>query len=140
MTNRIKNSVRLEGFLNENPKINETKGGKPYVNFAISTRNSYKKDGKWHQNKPQYHFPVAFGLKVVEQAEQFAKGDLVVIQAELESFASTDSSGKKTYRTSVVATSIEKLERSASTNKPSEKRDKAQNNLSRVLKAVKNSQ
>ena len=134
---RIKNEVRLEGFLYEAPKFQSSKDGKPYVSFNISTRNSYFKDDAWHQKKRMNHFPVGFSLGVIKQAEQFQKDDLVVITAELEYRQVVDSDGNKYYTASIIATKIQAVEsKSANT----ESSNKVKQNSERLSMAIKSKQ
>lgn len=104
--NSLKNSVRLIGFLGNNPEIKKFGDNKSLARASIAINESYKnKDGGW-VSETQWHNLVMWGPQAVFAEKSLAKGSEIAIEGKLVSRTYTDLEGITRYFTEVVVNEI----------------------------------
>lgn len=96
------NQVLLLGRLGRDPEHKATSNN-PVANMSLVTARKWKdRDGNW-QEKPTWHRIVAWGYLADQARDRLHKGDLVLVQGELETREWTDREGAKRTTTEVNA-------------------------------------
>lgn len=104
--NSLKNSVRLIGFLGNNPEIKKFGDNKSLARASIAINESYKnKDGGW-VSETQWHNLVMWGPQAVFAEKSLVKGSEIAIEGKLVSRTYTDAEGITRYFTEVVVKEI----------------------------------
>lgn len=97
------NKVMLIGRLTRDPESRTTPQGATVANFGIATGRVWKDQQGNRQEATEFHNIVAW-RKLGEIAAQYLrKGKQVYIEGHLQTRSWDDQSGKKQYRTEVVA-------------------------------------
>lgn len=100
------NQVLLVGHLGKDPTIKQTQQSQ-VANFSIATTTGKKnRDGTW-ENVTHWHNIVAWGWLSEIVAEQFRKGDMVVVKGRIENRTWESPEGTK-YITEVIAEDLVK--------------------------------
>ena len=104
------NLVLLIGNLGAEPEMKFLPSGTPMTTFRIAvTQNRVDSDGEKKENTEWFNIVTWKGL--AESCNQYlAKGKKVFIEGRLQT-RSWDSDGQKKYKTEVVATKVEFLDR-----------------------------
>ena len=98
------NKVMLIGRLTRDPETRTTPQGVTVTNFSIATNRVWKDAQGNQQDKTEFHNIVAWRKLGEICAQYLAKGRQVYIEGHLQTRNWTDeASGKKQYRTEVVA-------------------------------------
>jgi single-strand DNA-binding protein len=75
--------AELVGRLGQKPELQHTESGTPYVRLSIATSEQYKDRGGQDQERTSWHRAVAWGDVAKTIAEDFKKGDAVVLSGVL---------------------------------------------------------
>lgn len=104
--NSLKNSVRLMGFLGNDPEIKKYGDNKSLARVSIATNERYKnKDGEWVSDT-QWHNLVMWGRQAVFAEKSLEKGAEVAIEGKLVNRAYIDKEGITRYYTEVVVNEV----------------------------------
>jgi single-strand DNA-binding protein len=106
------NKVMLIGRLGRDPELRFTPGGEPVANFSIATSRSWTDQASSERREvTEWHNIVAW-RRLAETCHRFLrKGRLVYIEGRLETRSWDDrETGKKMYRTEVVADDMQMLD------------------------------
>lgn len=96
------NSVQLLGHATRDGEIKAFDGGNSVGNFGLATSKSWiGKDGS-RQEQTQFHTIICWG-KLAEKVEKVGKGDLVLVQGEVEYRNYENKEGVKVYITEIKA-------------------------------------
>lgn len=102
----LRNSVRLTGFLGNDPEVKTFGNNKKVANVRIATSDAYKNDKGEKVEETQWHNLVMWE-KTAELAEKFLhKGSEVAIEGKLVSRSYDDKDGIKRYVTEVVVNEL----------------------------------
>ena len=111
----LKNKVNLIGNLGKDVEIKETKNGNKLARFSIATNEVYNsKEGEKKQTT-EWHNIIAWGKTADMMALLLKKGNKVAIEGRLQYGSFQDKNGNTRYTTDIVATTFQKLSRTAMT-------------------------
>lgn len=98
------NKVFLVGRLTADPILRSTSSGQSVCSFSIATNRVWTDRGSGQkQEETQYH-SIVLWRKLAEIGSRYlAKGSLVLIEGRLQTRNWQDSSGKKLYKTEIIA-------------------------------------
>ena len=103
MAVRSLNSAQVIGNITADPQIRSTNNGTAVATFAVATNREYTTSEGDYQEAADFHNVVAFG-KLAEICQNLLqKGSMVYIKGRLQTRTWDDDSGKKNYRTEIVA-------------------------------------
>jgi single-strand DNA-binding protein len=102
----LRNSVRLTGFLGNDPEVKIVGNDKKLVRMSIATDESYKNEKGEKIKETQWHYVNAWG-KTAEIAEKYLhKGSEVSIEGRLSNRSYQDKDGVKRYTTEIVVNEL----------------------------------
>lgn len=114
------NRVTILGRLGKDPEAKHLPTGSMVCNFSIATSDRWKdKDGN-SQEKTEWHSIVAFGKLAEICSKYLEKGRQTLVEGKLQTRSWEDDSGKKHYRTDIVASNVVFLGQSGNQSTPSE--------------------
>lgn len=97
------NKVMLIGRLTRDPEVRTTAQGASVTNFGLATGRVWKDAQGNQQDRTEFHNIVAWRRLGEICAQYLSKGRQVYIEGHLQTRSWDDQSGKKQYRTEVVA-------------------------------------
>ena len=102
------NLVQICGRLTKTPESRTTQGGVVVLSFSVATNRSWKdKDGQ-KQEETEFHNIVTFGRTAEVISQYFLKGDEIYIIGRLKTSSWDDKeTGKKRYKTDIIAERFE---------------------------------
>lgn len=105
------NQVILVGNMARDPELRNTQTGRSVASFAVATNRTWQDQNGDTQEQADFHNIVAWE-KLAELADQYlSKGRRVMIVGRLQTRSWEGEDGKKNYRTEVVASEINFLDR-----------------------------
>ena len=99
------NKVLLTGRLTRDPEMRSLSSGKTVTQFSIAT-NEYIGQGK---EKAEYHNIVTWDRLAQTCGEFLGKGQQVAIEGRIQTRTWDDDSGKRHWKTEIVANHVEML-------------------------------
>ena len=104
--NSLKNSVRLVGFLGNDPEIKKYGDNKSLARVSLATNDRFKnKEGEWVSDT-QWHNLVMWGRQAVFAEKSLEKGNEIAIEGKLVNRTYTDKEGITRYYSEVVVNEI----------------------------------
>lgn len=105
----LRNSVRLMGFLGNDPEVKALNDKKKVARVSIATKEFYKNDKGEKVEETQWHNLVLWD-RLANLAESYLhKGSEVSIEGKLSSRTYTDREGVKRYITEVLVNDVQML-------------------------------
>lgn len=105
------NQVILVGNLTRDPELKTIPSGQNVASFAIATNRTWSDQSGETQEAVDFHNIVAWG-KLADLAGQYlAKGRKVLVMGRLQTRSWDGEDGKKNYRTEVVASEVNFLDK-----------------------------
>lgn len=105
----LRNSVRLMGFLGNDPDVKSLSEKKKVARVSIATKDSYRNDKGEKVEETQWHNLVLWD-RLASLAESYLhKGSEVSIEGRLSSHSYTDKEGVKRYVTEVIVNDLQML-------------------------------
>ncbi len=102
------NKVVIIGNLTSTPELKNLPSGMKVANFSVATNRVWKDQAGQKQEAVDYHNIVVFGRQAETSAQFLAKGSQVMVEGRLQTRSWDDtSSGKKMYRTEVIADRVQ---------------------------------
>lgn len=112
------NQVILVGNMARDPELRNTQTGRSVASFAVATNRTWQDQNGDTQEQADFHNIVAWE-KLAELADQYlSKGRRVMIVGRLQTRSWDGEDGKKNYRTEVVASEINFLDRPGGEEEP----------------------
>lgn len=98
------NKATIIGNLGRDPEVRHAQDGRPIVNLAIATSESWKdKNTGERKEKTEWHRVVIFNEGLAKVAEAYLKkGSTVYIEGQLQTRKWTDKDGVEKYSTEIV--------------------------------------
>lgn len=113
------NKLLLIGRLGKDGELKYLASGTPICEFSLATDHSYKKGETW-EKETEWHNVKLFGDVAERLAEHLTKGKQVYIEGRLQTRSWDGNDGVKHYRTEVVASTVQLLDKApAQDGKPS---------------------
>lgn len=105
------NQVILVGNMARDPELRSTQNGRSVASFAVATNRSWQDQNGDIQEQADFHNIVVWE-KLAELAEQYlSKGRRVMVVGRLQTRSWDGEDGKKNYRTEIVASELNFLDR-----------------------------
>ena len=101
------NKVLLFGNLTRDPEQKALPNGTAVANFAIATNRIYKDANGAKQEQVEYHNIVVFGRQAEIANQYLKKGASALVEGRMQTRSWDDASGKKNYRTEIIADRIQ---------------------------------
>ena len=112
------NKATIIGNLTRDPELKSLPSGIKVCNFSIATNRVWKDASGQKQEAVEYHNIVVFGRQAETSAEYLAKGSQALIEGRLQTQSWDDAgTGKKMYRTEIVAEFVQFGSRRDQSNK-----------------------
>ena len=101
----LRNSVRLVGFLGNDPEVKMV-ANKKMARVSIATNESYKNEKGEKVEETQWHALVMWDKTAVLAENYLHKGSEVSIEGKFKSGSYTDKAGVKKYFTEIIVNEI----------------------------------
>ncbi len=105
------NRVQLVGYLGRDSETRFTANGKKYATFTLAVNQAWKSATGEKQEHTDWFSVNAWGKLGDFAAQYLKKGRLVLVEGRLNTDRWDDAKGETHYRTTVVARSIQLLDR-----------------------------
>lgn len=102
----LRNSVRLVGFLGNEPEVKAISDKKKVARVSIATNESYKNDKGDKVEETQWHNLVMWDRNANLAENYLHKGSEVSIEGKLTNHSYTDKEGVKRYVTEIIVNEI----------------------------------
>ncbi len=104
--NALRNSVRLIGYLGDNPKMRRLDGDKSVANFSVATNETYRDHKGNKMSETTWHKLVAWG-KQAEVAEKYLKkGSEIAVEGKLTNHSYEDKNGETHFISEIIVNSM----------------------------------
>jgi len=100
------NKVLLIGRLGQDPEMRYTPSGRPVTSFSLSTSRSWTSADGERREETEWFNIVAWGNLAEICSQHLGKGQQVYIEGRLQTRGWEDDTGKKHFRTEVVASEM----------------------------------
>ncbi len=101
------NKAILIGNLTKDPEAKSLPSGIKVSSFSVATNRVWKDKNGVKQESVDYHNIVVFGKQADIVSQYLKKGSSVLVEGRMQTRSWDDASGKKNYRTEVVADRIQ---------------------------------
>lgn len=102
------NKATVIGNLTRDPEMKTLPSGIKVTNFSLATNRVWKDAAGQKQEAVDYHNIVVFGRQAETSAQYLKKGSQAMVEGRMQTRSWDDAgSGKKMYRTEVVADSVQ---------------------------------
>lgn len=102
----LRNSVRLVGFLGNDPEVKSINDKKKIARLSIATNDSYKNDKGEKIEETQWHNLVMWDKNATLAENYLHKGSEITIEGKLTSRSYTDKDGIKKYVTEIIVNEV----------------------------------
>jgi single-strand DNA-binding protein len=102
----LKNSVRLMGFLGNDPEVKIMANNKRMAKVALATNDFYKNDKGERVEETHWHNLVLWEKNALLAEKYMHKGSEITIEGKLTSRSYVDKEGTKRYVTEVVVNDV----------------------------------
>lgn len=110
------NKVMIIGNVGRDPEMRYTPSGRPVTSFSVATGRTWTSaDGERHEETEWFNV-VAWGNLAEICNTHLSKGQQVYVEGRLQTRGWEDSSGKKHFRTELVANEMILLDRQPTTH------------------------
>jgi single-strand DNA-binding protein len=115
------NKVIIVGNLTRDPELKTLPSGIKVANFSLATNRVWSDGAGQKQEAVDYHNMVVFGRQAETTAQYLKKGSQAMVEGRLQTRSWDDaSSGKKMYRTEIVADRVQFGTRAQASSVPQE--------------------
>jgi len=97
------NKVMIIGHLGRDPEMRYTPSGRPVTSFSVATSRSWTSSEGERREEVEWFNVVAWGALAEICKSHLTKGQQVYIEGRLQTRGWEDDTGKKHYRTELVA-------------------------------------
>lgn len=106
MPNR--NMHEVMGHLGKNPELRVTPTGKSVCRLSVATSNRTfdKKTQKWVDKDPDWHNVIIWGELAEKVAQEFSKGDAIMVRGKSRTREYKDKEGQKRRVTEIEAKEV----------------------------------
>ena len=98
--------ITVKGNLGKDPELKFSKAGKAWISFSVGYTPREKKDDQWIDGETMWFRVIQFGEKAEIAADNFAKGDSVIITGTLKQSTFTDKEGNQRTGLEIMADEI----------------------------------
>ncbi|HKI97460.1 MAG TPA: single-stranded DNA-binding protein [bacterium] len=105
------NKVLLIGRVGADPEVRYTKSGQVVADLRIATNDYWKDKQGNRQERTEWHSIVLWGQQAEFAQNYIKKGRLIFVEGRLQTRDWMDNQNNKRYKTEVVATTLQLLDR-----------------------------
>lgn len=109
------NKVMIIGNLGRDPEMRYTPSGKPVTSFSVAVSRSFAKPEGERTDVTDWFNVVAWGRLAEICSQYLTKGSMVYVEGRLETRSWEGDNGQKHFRTEVVASDVNILDRKGRT-------------------------
>jgi len=110
----LKNSVRLTGFLGNDPDVRKFGDNKSLARVSIAVNERYKNhQGEWLTDT-QWHHLVFWGKQAAFAEKSLTKGSEISVEGKLINRSYVDKEGMTKYVTEIVVHEIQTIQKAVS--------------------------
>jgi len=107
------NKATIIGNLGKAPELRRTTGGNPVTDFSVATTERYTDKQGQRQEQTEWHNIVVWGKLAEIAAQYLKKGSSVYVEGKIQT-RSWENNGQKHYKTEIVASNFQMLDRMSS--------------------------
>lgn len=100
------NKVMIIGFVGREPEMRYTPSGRPVTSFSVATSRSWNSADGERREETEWFNVVAWGNLAEICKTHLAKGQQVYVEGRLQTRGWEDETGKKHFRTELVASEM----------------------------------
>ena len=104
------NKAIIIGNIGRDPELRKTTGGNPVTDFSVATTEKYKDKQGQRQEQTEWHNIVVWGKLAEIAAQYLKKGSSVYVEGKIQT-QSWDDNGVKKYKTEIVASNFQMLDK-----------------------------
>ncbi len=97
------NKVMIIGHVGREPEMRYTPGGRPVTSFSVATSRSWTSSDGERREETEWFNVVAWGTLAEICKTHLSKGQQVYVEGRLQTRGWQDDTGKKHFRTELVA-------------------------------------
>ncbi len=101
------NKAIIIGNLTRDPELKALPSGITVTSFSVATNRVWKDKNGAKQESADYHNIVVFGRQAEIANQYLRKGASVLVEGRMQTRSWDDASGKKNYRTEIIADRIQ---------------------------------
>ena len=102
------NKATIIGNLTRDPELKTLPSGMKITSFSIATNRTWKNEAGEKKEAVEYHNTIVFGRMAETSAQYLKKGSQCLVEGRLQTQSWDDAgSGKKMYRTEIVAETVQ---------------------------------
>jgi len=101
------NKAIVIGNLTRDPEMKSLPAGIKVTTFSVATNRVWKDATGAKKEAADYHNIVVFGRQAETSAQYLKRGQSVLVEGRMQTRSWDDPSGKKMYRTEIVAESVQ---------------------------------
>ncbi len=101
------NKATIIGNLTRDPEMKSLPSGIKVTSFSVATNRVWYDANKQKQESADYHNVVVFGRPAETSAQYLKKGSQVFVEGRMQTRSWDDQSGKKMYRTEIIAERVQ---------------------------------
>jgi single-strand DNA-binding protein len=101
------NKAIVIGNLTRDPELKALPSGITVTSFSVATNRVWKDKNGAKQESADYHNIVVFGRQAEIANQYLKKGASVLVEGRMQTRSWDDASGKKNYRTEIIADRIQ---------------------------------
>lgn len=101
------NKAIVIGNLTRDPELKALPSGITVTSFSVATNRVWKDKNGAKQESADYHNVVVFGRQAEIANQYLRKGASVLVEGRMQTRSWDDASGKKNYRTEIIADRIQ---------------------------------
>jgi single-strand DNA-binding protein len=101
------NKALIIGNLTRDPEIKALPSGMQVCSFSVATNRVWKDKNGAKQESADYHNIVVFGRQAETAGQYLKKGQSVLVEGRIQTRSWDDQTGKKNYRTEIVADRVQ---------------------------------
>ena len=100
------NKVMIIGWLDAEPDLRYTPGGRAVVSFSVGTAQPWQPPAADEPDAAEWFNVVAWGSLAERCGQELAEGQQVYVEGRLQTRSWEDGLGRKHFRTEVVANEV----------------------------------
>ena len=98
--------ISVKGNLGSDPDLKFSKNNNAYCNFSLAYTPRKQVNGEWVDGETNWFKVVVFGTKAEAVADNFKKGDSVLVIGDLAQSTYTDKEGKEKTSMEITAKEV----------------------------------
>lgn len=98
--------ISVKGNLGDDPDLKFSKNNNAYCKFSLAYTPRYQENGEWKDGETNWFRVTIFGAKAEAVADNFKKGDTVLVVGDLKQSTYTDKDGNEKTSMEIAAKDV----------------------------------